>query len=108
MAPLGFVHAKVVDIQHLPVPKHRVVLGDLQNAECVACHLALVQGDENRAVRIFQQRFQGGLIIFLSAGAEQIRANLMVYFSNLLQKVQHTGNVPALGKTNFHGISSIL
>ena len=35
-APLGFVHAKIVDVEYLPVAEHRVTPGDLQDAEAVA------------------------------------------------------------------------
>ena len=102
LAPAGFVHAQVVNVQCAVVQKHRVVFPNLQNAEAVAQHLPVLDGHENGTGVIGEHPGEGLLVIFLCARPEQVGTDAVVDFPHLKQQVNHTGNVPGFGKSDFH------
>ena len=102
LAPAGFVHAQVVNVQRAVVQEHRVVFPHLQNAEAVAQHLPVLHGDENGAGVIGEHPGEGLLVIFLRACPEQVGTDAVVDFPHLKQQVNHTGNIPGFSKSDFH------
>ena len=102
LAPAGFVHAQVVNVQCAVVQKHRVVFPHLQNAEAVAQHLPVLDGHENGTGVIGEHPGEGLLVIFLRACPEQVGTDAVVDFPHLKQQVNHTGNIPGFSKPDFH------
>ena len=101
LAPAGFVHAQVVDIQGFFVLQNRVILGLLVDAEAVAQH-SFLHSHEDGALRILQQLLQSGMIVFQGMLPEQVGADVPVDMTHLTQQVQNSGNIGGVCKTNFH------
>ena len=80
-----------------------ISLGLLEDAEGVARHPVFHICNEDGPVGIFQQDLQVSVVVFLCTAAEQIRTDLVMYLSNLLQQVDHTGNIFGFSKTDGHG-----